>query len=150
MKQENERYEEVSVYIFNQLKTKKVKEIEELLKKEKEQNMIAYRSVLDKQINRDKLIKDKNKVSNEDFDGSLLPSYVYNVPSQPIYKKASDSLQMFKEKMFKDANNIDTNKRIRRNGSLTNLQQDKQQGNEVQVFNTINHEKEYGKYKYKY
>lgn len=55
------------------------------------------------------MIREQNKIGKDDFDGSLLPSYVYNTPSQPIYKKASDSLQMFKEKMFISNNGSNNN-----------------------------------------
>jgi len=115
---------------------------------------MVYKNILDQQVNSDKYIREKNKVDKDDFDGSLLPSYVFNVPSQPIYKKASDSLQMFKENMFRNNGGVNTN-----NSSNMNNMNNMNYSNSPKINppNSINRsnnrypdniEKEYGNYNY--
>lgn len=130
--QEKERKEEL----------RRSKEVEELMKKERQQNHIVYKNILDQQVTSDRYIREKNQIGKDDFDGSLLPSYVYNMPSQPIYRKAHDSLQMFKEQMFKNKDEFfhspPDGKRIRTNGSLSkeqmNLPQKEYQNNNNYMF----------------
>ena len=137
--QEVERHEEVKKLYLNYIQSKRSQEIMDLLKKEKAQNSILYKNILDQQINSDRYIREKNKIDKDDFDGSLLPSYIYSIPSQPIYKKASDSLQMFKDNMFRNNNNTEMS-----NKNTINTSKSQDVGGGLSRSNQ-NYEKEYRK-----
>ncbi len=107
------------------------------MKKEKVQNSLFYKNLLDQQVNSERNIKDLNKIGRDDFDGSILPSFVYSSPAQPIFKKAQDTIKMYKQNMFRDNAQVE-NKPTRRNQSL-------ETGGRI-VHTEPNYDRNYGKF----